>query len=371
MSSTDHLPSPHLNNDMPPLPPIDATGPQVCATIRLYLAIADDLTPEEVEILNEHVRICPECTKAQALLRHATGLFSNLPSSTPSSRVDQAVMAAIEARKSGHIGTPFIAPTRQRQSVAPARPSRASALFPAIPVSIAAYTVQKSKRSSRFAGKPLGIAVTVLAVAAMLFLVLSTTLHFLGVFLPAQQWTFSLPNNLSWNSYVLYHSETRIDSSGKSYHVNTYNNLGSGDLHVETVMAGVLDVVAIGTASKMLGLDMMHHVAQWGADDWSSDESMFNLAALRNDLAHNRNVYLGKETFRGEQVYRIRCSNGLVLLLNMHYQPVNALRGATGTGTGEPIYDTFEVMPASTVSSSMWDTSIPNGFTMGTLPQRP
>jgi hypothetical protein len=371
MSSTDRLPQPHFNNDMPPLPPIGATGPQVCATIRLYLAIADDLTPEEVTVLNEHVRICPECAKAQRLLQNTTDLFNGLPSSTPSSRVDQAVMAAIAARNNGHVGAQFIAPTRQRQSVAPARPSRVSAPIPTIPTSIAAYTAQKSKRSSRFVGKPLGMAVTVLAVAAMLFLVLSTTLHFLGVFLPAQQWTFSLPNNLSWNSYVLYHSETRIDDRGKPYRVTTYNNLGSGNLHVETVMVGVLDVVAIGTASKMLGLDMMHRVAQWGAEDWSSDESMFNLAALRDNLAHNRDAYLDKETFRGEQVYRIRCSNGLVLLLNMRYQPVNVLRGATGPNTGTPIYDTLEVMPASSVSSSMWDISVPSGFTMGTLPKRP
>ncbi len=366
MSSTDRLPQPHFNNDMPPLPPIGATGPQVCDTIRLYLAIAGDLSSEEVTTLNEHVRTCPECAKAQRLLQHTTGLFSDLPSSTPSSRVDQAVMAAIAARSNGHGGA---------QRVAPARPSRVSSPLPlpiaAIPVSIAAYTAHKGKRSSHFAGKPLGIAVTVLAVAAMLFLVLSTTLHFMGIFLPSHEWTFSLPNNLSWNSYVLYHTETRIDSSGKSYQVTTYNNLGSGDLHVETVMAGVLDVVAIGTASKMLGLDMMHHVAQWGAEDWSSDESMFNLAALRSDLAHNRATYLDEDTFRGQKVYRIRCNNGLVLLLNMHYQPVNVLRGAVGPGTGEPVYNTLEVMPATTVSSSMWDMSVPKGFRMGTLPKRP
>lgn len=366
MSSTDRLPHPHFNNDMPPLPPIGATGPQVCATIRLYLAIADDLTPEEVAILNEHVRICSECEKAQRLLQNTTSLFNDLPSSTPSSRVDQAVMAAIAARSNGHGGA---------QRVAHARPSRVSAPLPlpiaAIPASIAAYTAQKSKRSSRFTGKPLGMAVTVLAVAAMLFLGLSTTLHFLGVFLPSQEWTFSLPNNLSWNSYVLYHSETRIDNTGQSYHVNTYNNLGSGDLHVETVMDGVLDVVAIGTASKMLGLDMMHHVAQWEAEDWSSDESMFNLAALRSDLAHNRATYLDEDTFRGQKVYRIRCNNGLVLLLNTHYQPVNVLRGAVGPGTGEPIYNTLEVMPAASVSESMWDMSVPGGFRMGTLPKRP
>jgi hypothetical protein len=364
MSSTDRLPQPHFNNDMPPLPPIGATGPQVCATIRLYLAIAGDLTPEEVTVLNEHVRICRECAKAQHLLQQTTDLFNGLPSSTPSSRVDQAVMAAIAAHNNGHGGA---------QRVTPAQPSRISAPIPipAIPASIAAYTALKGKRSSHFVGKPLGMAVSVLAVAAMLFLVLGTTLHFLGIFLPSQGWTFSLPNNLSWNSYVLYHSETRIDSSGKSYHVTTYNNLGSGDLHVETVMVGVLDVVAIGTASKMLGLDMMHHVAQWGAEDWSSDESMFNLAALRDDLAHNRATYLDKDTFHGQKVYRIRCNNGLVLLLNTHYQPVNVLRGAVGPGTGEPIYDTLEVMPASSVSSSMWDMSVPGGFTMGTLPKRP
>ena len=369
MSSTDRLPLPHHDNDMPPLPPIGATGPQVCATIRLYLAVADDLAPEEVAILNEHVRTCPECARVQHLLQQTTNLVTDLPSSTPSFHVDQAIRAAIIARSNGQTLTQHAG--NHRVVEPQTRSRRVAAPIPAIAIPIAAYTAQKNPRFRHFARKPFAPAITVLAVAAMLFLVLGTTLHFMGIFLPAHEWTFNLPNNLSWNSYVLYHSETRIDNEGKLYQVNAYNNLGTGDMHVETVMVGVLDVVAIGTASKMLDLDMMHHVAQWDANDWSDDESMFNLAALRNDLAHNRDVYLGEDTFHGEQVYRIRCYNGLVLLLNMHYQPVNVLRGAIGPGTGEPVYDTLKVMPASTVSSSMWNMSVPRGFKMGALPQRP
>ena len=372
MSNAERLPLPHSNNDMPPLPPSGAFGPQVCATIRLYLAVINDLPSETVAALQDHLHICAGCAQVQRLLQHTTGMFSNLASSTPSSRIDQAIMAAIATRGNrpastqharNHFGS--------AQFTTSMRSSRVNTPVSAIPTSIAAHTSQQHQHFKSFAAKPLAITVSVLALVAMLFLVLSTTLHFLGIFQPSSEWTFSLPQNLSWNNDVLYHSETRINNGGKLYYVNTYNDLGNGNLHVETLMTGVLDVVAIGTVSKMLGLDMMHHVAQWDANDWSDDESIFNLAALRNDLAQKRAVYLDEDMFHGEKVYRIRCYNGLVLLLNMNYQPVNVLRGAIGPGTGEPIYDTLKIMPASTVSSSMWNMSVPSGFKMGTLPQRP
>jgi len=35
------------------------------------------------------------------------------------------------------------------------------------------------------------------------------------------------------------------------------------------------------------------------------------------------------------------------------------------------MYDTVKVIPASQVSSSMWDMSVPRGFQMGTLPAKP
>jgi hypothetical protein len=98
---------------------------------------------------------------------------------------------------------------------------------------------------------------------------------------------------------------------------------------------------------------------------------MFNLAEIRSDMKTSRAVFMDKDVFRGEAVYRIRCSNGLVLLLNMQYKPVNVLRGAVGPGTGEPVYDALALMPSSHVSSEMWDMRVPRGFKMGVLPGKP
>jgi hypothetical protein len=207
-----------------------------------------------------------------------------------------------------------------------------------------------------------------LVLAAALALALLATLHFGGG--PATQ-AFTLPSNLSWNGYVLYHTETRIDAKGERYSVNTYHDMATGRMHVETVMPGSMDVVVVGDDRSMLGLDMMHHVAQWGADAWSVDETPFDLAQLRSDLNAQRAVYLDKDTFHGQPVYRVRTRNGLVLLLDMNYRPVNVLSGAVGPGTGEPLYNTLVLMPSSHVSSSMWDMGVPEGFRMGTLPDRP
>jgi len=352
---------------MPPLPKSGEFGTQVCATVRLYLSIVDDLTAEQRTILNEHVRICAECAKAQHLLRYTTNLFINLPPTAPSQRVDQAVMAAIAARSNRQSSRQLLGDSQtSRQGERQARPVYTPTLAP-----IAAYTLRKNKRNRSFTGKPFAISLTVIAAAAMLFFVMGMTLHFWNGFPPANNQAFSLPTHLSWNGYVLYHSETKLDAKGLRYNVNTYDNLGTGQMHVETVMPGSLDVVAVGDKQQMLGLDMMHQVAAWGAMAWSVDETAFNLAALRSDLAADRAEYLDEDLFRGQTVYRIRFLNGLVLLLNMRYQPVNVLRGAVGPGTGSPIYDTLKLMPAATVSNSMWDMSVPAGFRMGTLPQRP
>jgi len=204
--------------------------------------------------------------------------------------------------------------------------------------------------------------------AAILLLTFLPTMHFLG---SSSTRTFSLPPDLSWSGYVLYHSETRIDGDGLRYHVDCYHDLSSDRMHVETVMPGHLDVIAVGNDHAMLGLDMMHRVAQWGASDWSVDETTFNLAELRSDMDAHRAAYLDQDVFRGQAVYRIRSRNGLVLLLDMHYRPVNVLRGAVGPGTGDPIYDSLMLMPPSHVSGSMWDMSVPAGFHMGTLPKKP
>jgi len=169
----------------------------------------------------------------------------------------------------------------------------------------------------------------------------------------------------------LYHSRTGLTADGAPYHIDTYYDLGTGRMHVETVMDDTLDVVAVGDEHAMLGKDMMHHVAQWGATAWSVDDSAVDLAHLRQALQTRSAVYFGKGRFHGQDVYCIRYQNGLVLLLDMQYKPVNLLHGVDGPGIGEPIYAVFKLMPVSQVPASMWDMHIPVGFHMGTLPQKP
>src|SRR2546429_6243277 len=98
----DDLPMPQ-NDDMPPLPGIGEVGPQVCATVQLYLGVMDDLTAEQVAIIQENVRGCPDCASVQGVMQGATHVFGSLPDSMPSSRVDEAGMAGIDARGAGGI----------------------------------------------------------------------------------------------------------------------------------------------------------------------------------------------------------------------------------------------------------------------------
>src|SRR5438270_828207 len=95
MNTTDYLPLPLPDNDLPPLPRAGEYGPQVCETIQLYLAILDDLSPEQVQQVLEHVRICARCAAVQRLMQQTTRVITHLPASTPSMRVDQTIMAAI------------------------------------------------------------------------------------------------------------------------------------------------------------------------------------------------------------------------------------------------------------------------------------
>jgi hypothetical protein len=356
---SDQFSLPQDATTMPPLPTTGESGPQVCAVVQLYLAILYDLQPEQVQALLAHVSTCPECASVQHLMQQTTSLVSRLPDSSPSVRVDQAVMSAISARhsKPSPVGTQLgdVEDGRHPTVIGQARGREGK------PVGVFA---------SRKIRRPVSIALSVALLAAVLLLVLSATLHFPGGTTPSAQ-AFSLPKNLTWNGYVLYHSETRIDAQGERYRIDSYHDLVTGRIHVETIMDSSMDVVAIGDAQSMLGLDMMHHVAQWGASAWGVDETMFDLAQLRSDLATRQAVYLDTDTFYGQPVYRIRCSNGLVLLLDMRYEPVNVLRGALGPGTGDPIYDALTLMPSSQVSTSMWNMTVPPGFRMGTLPAKP
>ncbi len=318
--------------DLPPLPRAGEIGPQVCNTVRLYLAVLNDLAPEQVDQVLQHVSTCASCTAEFHLMNSATRLVAGLPMTTPSARVDAAIMALQTAGNGA----------RSRKPARRGPPPR---------------------RATWLIGQ--------LAVAAVLLIALLTATHFSSI-APGVHQSFQLPPNLSWSGYVLYQSDTRVDASGMVYHVNSYSELGADRMqHVETVADGQLDVVAVGDQHTMLGKDMIHHVAQWGADAWGVDDSLFDLAQLRHDLQTKVAVFLDKENFRGQEVYRIREKNDLVLLLDMDYMPVNVLQGATGSGGGEPMYDTFKVLPASQVSSSMWDMSVPAGFQMGRLPAKP
>ena len=369
MNNSDHFPLPIPEDELPSIPSTGEKGPNVCDTIQLYLGILEELPPEQARLVREHVRTCNDCAAVQRQMEQATRLLAGLPVSTPSKRVDHAVMDAIAARSNSRVATN--AGNKQQATYANAQP-----------VAVASQGDRKGRpyggrkgrpyggrkgRANRGSGRVIG-AIGALALAAALVLALLATLHFGGG--PATQ-AFTLPSNLSWNGYVLYHTETRIDAKGERYSVNTYHDMATGRMHVETVMPGSMDVVVVGDDRSMLGLDMMHHVAQWGADAWSVDETPFDLAQLRSDLNAQRAVYLDKDTFHGQPVYRVRTRNGLVLLLDMNYRPVNVLSGAVGPGTGEPMYETLVLMPSSHVSSSTWDMSVPEGFRMGVLPNRP
>jgi hypothetical protein len=333
--------------DMPPVPEAGARGPQVCATVQLYLAVLDDLPREQVDVLMQHVHTCSDCTAQYHLLSRATRAISGMSASAPSARVDQAIMLLIAARSATSV------------SVAEKQPVQTSGLPEPV-------RVQKRWQPSFW-------GISQIAASVILLLGLMTIARYvMGT--PASKTGFSLPEDLNWDAYVIYHSETRIAGDGERYVVNTYHDLANGDIHAETMMNHTLDVVAIEDNSMVLGLDMMHHIAQWGAQPWGTDpseESMFNLSLLRSDLASKLDVYIGTDVFHGLEVYRVRYQNGLVLLLDTHYMPVNVLRGAVGPGTGEPIYTTVTLMQPTHVASSMWNMSVPAGFQMGTLPAKP
>lgn len=319
------------STDLPPIPRAGEYGPQVCNTVRLYLAVLNDLSPEQVNLLFIHVSNCPACAGEFQLLDSVTRLVSGLAATTPSRRVDAAIMALQSTRQKKQLRKP-------------------------------AHQTSPHGRVAWIAGQ--------VAVAAVLLLALLTATHFISL-APSAPKAFALPANLSWSNYVLYHSETRVSANGMHYRIDSYHDLGSNNVHIEVIASSQLDVVVVGDEHAMLGKDMLHHVAQWGADAWAVDDSLFDLTELRHELQTKSAVYLDKENFKGQEVYRIRCKDGLVMLLDMDYMPVNVLQGAAGSSTGEPMYDTLKMMPTSEMPSSMWDMSIPTGFQMGTLPPKP
>lgn len=309
--------------DLPPLPAPEEQGQRVCAIIRLYMAVMQDLTTEQRAVVSAHIHNCADCAREYLLVDQATNLVAHLPQSAPSAHVDQAVAQAIAARR--HAQT-----TRRR-------------------------TLQPVLRPTRW-----------LAVAAAFILALATALSLWSGLFTAPTTAFALPANLSWKPYVLYHSQTMMSEHGEPYQVKTYHDLQHNMLNVQTVMDGKLDIMVVQDDHQALGLDMMHHVAQWDAHNWSVNESLFNLDLLRHDLQTGHAVSLGTANFKNQVVYRIRWLNNQILLLDMHYMPVNVV-----PENGGPVYDTLQWLQPSQVSSSLWDMNVPQGFKMGTLPTKP
>jgi len=323
------------HSDLPPLPRAGTSGAQVCAVVRLYLAVLDDVPADLVQVVSEHVHACAACAAEQRLMMQAAHLAADLTEYAPPPQVDQAILAAISTWSS-------------------MQPERIHALR-------SAQRILHTRRSFWLPGH---------VVAGALLLALLTAIHFLGAF-PAPPRAFALPVTLSWSGYVLYYRETNVGASGVRYRVTCYHDLGTGRMHVETITGGGLHIVVVGDEQIVLGEDLVQHIAQWGANAWSVDDSLFHLTHLRHDLQAHRAVYEGTDRFEGQQVYRIRWKQGLVLLLDMRYQPVNVLRDARGPGTGQPIYETLTLLTASQVPSTLWDTHVPLGFQIGRLPERP
>ena len=328
--------------DLPPFPTLGEKGPQVCERVRFYLAIVDELPFEQVRILSEHLKGCAECVAEFQLLRQATHLVATLPQSTPSARVDAAVLAALQNRQRTARTSMQLHPSKTAQETP--RP----------------LAVRRRARTGR-----------ALALVAALLVIVVAGFFLRGLLVPSGQGeAFQLPTNLSWNGYVLHYTQTREDAQGKLYQVEVYQDLGTDNMHIESSMPGKFDVVVVTDKSTMLGKDMMHHVAQMGSgvEGWATDGSLFDLAILRHDIDTGHATYLGKGNFQGQEVYQIRAANGQVLLLNMSYLPINALRDFTGRGTGVPAYQTCQLLLSARVSDSMWDMHVPSGFQMGQLP---
>jgi hypothetical protein len=323
--------TPHL----PPLPRPDDSSQKACTTVRLYLAVLHDVSPEQRHLVCEHMNTCAGCAAELRILTLAEHLLSDPPEFAPPLRVDQAVQATIAEWSSISQTSPVLS----RRTRSRTRTQRSPWVL--IPVA-----------------------------AMVLLLVFLATTHLLSGLLVIHE-AFALPAHLSWNGYVLHYAETKIGTNGVRYHIDCYHDLGTGRMRVETSSGGSLDIVIVGDQQRLLGVDYIHHVAQWGASTWSVDDSIFDLAQLRSDLQTHRAFFEGRSSFEGQQVSRIRTRNGLVLLLDMQYRPVNVLRGAASSHADEPIYERLSLLPASQVPSALWNMTVPEGFQMGRLPEGP
>lgn len=316
--------------NLPLLPGIGEKGAQVCERIRLYLAIVDELSTEQARILSEHLTHCAQCATVFQQTQQATHLLAALPESTPSARVDAAILATLQ----------------QHQRTAP----------PPAQVRVHAPSRRRSP----------GLAWALIAT----FLVVIIAGIFIRELLADNGAGFRLPPTISWHGYVLHYIQTRNNSQGQPYQVEVYQDLGTNNMHIESHLPGQFDVVVVTDKASMLGKDMMHHIAQMGSGvaSWMTDGSLFDLDLLRHDLATGSATYLGIARVQGLKVYQIGVGNGQVLLLNMDYLPVNALRNFHGQGTGALVYHTCQLLLSAQVSDSLWDMQVPPDFQIGSLP---
>jgi hypothetical protein len=327
------------NTDLPPLPPTGVISQEVCDAVSLYLAVSHDLTEEQKHRVSVHLKVCPQCVREYRLVKRSAQLVSSLEGSEPSARVDVAVMAAIAARASSGID----------------RYVDTSASLRSIPFN-------RNSGGNRRRRVPVG---SLVAAAAVLIVALVGVLHF--VIMPGSASAFQVPAG-SWNG-VIYHTQTVVSSNGDQYHVATYHDMMNDMMNVETTMGTKLDVMVVSDGNQTLGMDMKNNVAQMNANAWLSDDSLFNLKQLNQDLQAHRATYLGISQYNGQEVYRIRDQNGEILLLDMKFKPVNVLQDANGSGPAKAVYDKMQFL--DNAPTGMFDTKLPKGFKMGALPAKP
>jgi hypothetical protein len=304
------------------LPPLSSTiSPETCEIAHLYLAVERDLTPSQQQMLHDHLRTCATCRQEQAAIQQADMLLANWHSPEPSSALDQVILQQIQS--------PETLP--KRASV----PSRRLAL---------------------------------LAAVAILLVVLSGGFFIWQLVAPPAPTALELPEQLRWNTYVLYSTKTLQNSQGETYQVRTYYDFREQRSRQEFVQPGKLDVVILRDGEQTLGLDLIHHLVQQDVHDWPQiDMSSFDLDQLRHDLATGKAVYQRKESYHNQDVYAIHTPQNTTLLLDMHFMPVNVMEEQTQG----MMYDELEWLPPLSVPGNIWDMRIPEQFSPGTLPPVP
>lgn len=359
MSNTNNMRYPQrtvynaaMYRKLPPLSSKDVISKRrrVCAAVQLYLAVWDDLTPEEIRLVSNHLRMCERCAHQQVLFVGAARSITSLPATQPSSRVDHAVFDAITARSQANmrilrtvqVDRRFAPPFRGRTRTLP-------------------HSLLDLHRSP----------VKVLTLVGLLILVIFSSAYFL-IKNGSQHVALTLPANLSWDKYVLYEEQAMTSPRGQSYTMTSYHEMSTDNENIEVVVPGKIDIVVVKDTQRSLGLDMLHNVAEWDAPSWiQSDTSMFDLDRLRKDLQTGQATYLGKDFYNRQPVYRIRIPDGKQLLLGEDYMPINVLENVNSTGTGIPMYTMLRWLEPHDVPSSTWDMTVPPNFNMGTLPPEP